>query len=190
MARETTRKKVHAAVLALALDVPVGAMTMEGIAARAAVSKQTLYRSWPSTGAILFDALLSRSTDEDGRVAVPDSASLSDDLRTLATGMIEELSDPRHGRLLRALTAELQSDEDLATQYRETLLEPQLRAISDRLHRAGVPAPDDVAELFVGPIFHRWLLQSRPFRAEWVAAHVERTIRSTGIRPSLGLEVS
>jgi hypothetical protein len=38
----------------------------------------------------------------------------------------------------------------------------------------------DVAELFVGPIFHRWLLRSRPFDAEWVTAHVERVLRSVG----------
>lgn len=183
MAREKTRIKVHAAALALAREMRVGAITMEGIAAHAGVSKQTLYRSWSSTGEILFDALLVRSTDEAGSVAVPNSGDLSNDLRALATGMIAELTDPGQERLLRAVTAELQSDEDLAAQFRELLLEPQQRAISHRLQQAGVPAPDDVAELFVGPIFHRWLLRSRPFRSEWVAAHVERTLGSAAIRP-------
>ncbi|WP_431075493.1 TetR/AcrR family transcriptional regulator [Microbacterium phyllosphaerae] len=176
MAREKTRTKVHAAVVALARDQRVGAVTMEGIAARAGVSKQTLYRSWSSTGEILFDALLTRSTDEDGSVVVPNSGDLAGDLRALGVGMIAELTDPDHERLLRAVTAELQSDEELATQFRELLMAPQLRAISHRLNDAGVPAPDDVAELFVGAIFHRWLLRSRPFRSEWIAAHVERTL--------------
>lgn len=182
MARERTRTKVHAAALSLAGERPVAAITMEGIAARAGVSKQTLYRSWSSTGEILFDALLARSLDENGRVTVPNSGDLALDLAALATGMIDELVDPTQERLLRAVTAELQSDDGLAAQYRDLLLEPQVSGISDRLRQARVRAPEDVAELFVGPIFHRWLLRSRPFDAEWVAAHVERVLRSAGAR--------
>ncbi|WP_235497106.1 TetR/AcrR family transcriptional regulator [Agreia sp. Leaf283] len=181
MARDQTRAKVHAAALLLALDANgAGPLTMEGIAARAGVSKQTVYRSWPSTGAVLFDALLARSADESGRVVVPNSGDLSSDLLALATGMIGELKDPLEEALLRALTADLQSDAVLAAQYRELLLGPQLSAISTRLSEAGVPASGDVAELFVGPIFYRWLLRTRPFDSEWVSAHVERIIRSIG----------
>ncbi|MCI1019547.1 TetR/AcrR family transcriptional regulator [Microbacterium sp. C5A9] len=177
MARESTRSKVHAAVLSLAHESGLGAVTMEGIAARAGVSKQTLYRSWDSTGSILFDALLARSVDAGGEVAVPDSGDLSNDLRALATGMIAELTDPAHERLLRAVTAELQADDGLADRFRELLLVPQQSAIVDRFRRADVAAPDDVAELFVAPIFHRWLLRSRPFCEAWVTAHVERIVR-------------
>lgn len=182
MARERTRSKVHAAALSLAGDRPVAAITMEGIAARAGVSKQTLYRSWSSTGDILFDALLARSLDENGNVTVPNSGDLDVDLAALATGMIDELSDPTEERLLRAVTAELQSDDALAAQFRELLLAPQLTAISDRLRASDVRDPDDVTELFVGPIFHRWLLRSRPFDAKWVTAHVERVLRAAGAR--------
>lgn len=182
MARERTRSKVHAAALSLAGERPVAAITMEGIAARAGVSKQTLYRSWASTGEILFDALLARSLDENGRVTVPNSGDLAADLTTLAIGMIDELSDPTQERLLRAVTAELQSDDALAEHYREVLLAPQLSAISERLSESDVPEPDDIAELFVGPIFHRWLLRSRPFDAEWVTAHVERVRRAAVVR--------
>ncbi|MDN3444363.1 TetR/AcrR family transcriptional regulator [Microbacterium sp. APC 3901] len=180
MARERTRTKVHAAALSLAGERAVGAITMEGIAARAQVSKQTLYRSWSSTGEILFDALLARSLDEHGRVTVPNSGDLTGDLTALATGMIDELTDPTQERLLRAVTADLQSDDELAAQFRELLLEPQLTGISARLRQSGARDPEDIAELFVGPIFHRWLLRSRPFDAEWVSAHVERVLRSVG----------
>ncbi|SKA86920.1 transcriptional regulator, TetR family [Agreia bicolorata] len=178
MARDRTRTKVHAAALSLALENTASAVTMEGIAARAGVSKQTVYRSWPSTGAVLFDALLARSADENGRVLVPNSGDLSSDLLALATGMIAELTDPSEEALLRAVTADLQSDAALAGQYRDLLLGPQLGAISARLDEAGVPASGDVAELFVGPIFYRWLLRSQPFDSEWVSAHVGRVIRS------------
>ena len=103
MARERTRSKEHAAALSLARERPQGALKMDGIAARAQVSKQTLYRSWSSTGEILFDALLARSLDENGRVTVPNSGDLAVDLTELATGMIDELTDPAQERLLEAL---------------------------------------------------------------------------------------
>jgi AcrR family transcriptional regulator len=178
---------VHSAALSLAVERPDASLTMEGIAARAGVSKQTLYRSWPSTGAILFDAFLARSADERGRVMVPDSGDLSNDLHELATGMVAELTDSREEPLLRAVTARLQSDPELAAQYRDLLLKPQLRAIATRLDRSGVPESEDVAELFVGPIFYRWVLRTRSFDDEWVRAHVRRVLRGVGVeRPAAG----
>jgi AcrR family transcriptional regulator len=159
------------------MDARIGTITMEGLAKQAGVSKQTLYRTWPSTGAILFDALLARSTDEHDAVTVPNSGDLAADLRSLATATIAELTDPMLEPLLRAVTAEMQSDEALAAQFRELLLAPQLRGISNRFRQENLPNPDDLAELFVSPIFHRWLLRSRSFDSEWVTAHVARTMR-------------
>ncbi|GAB3795100.1 TetR/AcrR family transcriptional regulator [Humibacter antri] len=179
MARQQTRSKVHKAVLSLARETRVGSITMEGIAGRAGISKQTLYRTWPSTGAVLFDALLARSTDENDVVVVPESGNLATDLEALTVATIAELTDPTHEPLLRAVTAEMQADEGLATQYRERLLRPQLSAIANRFRRENVPDPDGAAELFVGPIFHRWLLRTGPFDSEWVRAHVDRTVRGT-----------
>lgn len=178
MARQRTRDRVHAAVLSLAVERRVGTITMEGIAARAGASKQTLYRSWPSTGAILFDALLARSTNEAGAVVVPDSGDLARDLEQLATATVAELTAPAQEPLLRAVTAELQADDDLAAQYRERLLDPQMQAIAERFRAGDVPDPNDAAELFLGPILHRWLLRTRPFEPDWARAHAARTLRA------------
>jgi AcrR family transcriptional regulator len=176
MARAQTRTKVHEAVLDLAAEGRVGSITMEGVAARAGISKQTLYRSWSSTSAVLFEALLARSTDETGAVAVPSTGDLARDLEHLATAMIDELTDPTREPLLRAVTADIQLDESLAVQYRDLLLRPQLAAVADRMRHSGVVEPEDVAELFLGAIVHRGLLRSRPFDPEWVTAHVRRTL--------------
>ncbi|MWV60668.1 TetR/AcrR family transcriptional regulator [Rathayibacter sp. VKM Ac-2754] len=175
MARLRTQTLVHTAALALA---ETGPLTMEGIAARAGVSKQTLYRTWPSTGAILFDALLAESLGADGRVAVPDTGDLAADLELLVTGTIAELTAPPREALLRTLTAAIQTDAALAEQYRERLLAPQLAAVADRLRRGGVPDAEEAAELLLGPVLHRWLLRSRPFEPGWPAAHVERVLRA------------
>jgi len=152
---------------------------MEGVAARAGVSKQTLYRTWPSTGAILFDALLARSTSEDGMVVVPNSGDLAADLELLVAATIAELTDPKQEPLLRAVTADIQTDRVLAAQFRDRLLTPQLRAISDRLRQASIDEPDAAAELLLSPIFHRWLLRTRAFDPGWARAHVQRVLRAS-----------
>lgn len=177
MARQQTRRKVHDAVLSLARDIPVGKITMEGIAARASISKQTLYRTWPSTGAVFFDALLARSKNDEGVVIVPTSDSLAADLEVLATATIEELTDPHLEPLLRAVASEMQSDETLAAQYRELLLYPQLDAISQRFLAADALDHEGAAESFISPIFHCWFLRTRSLDTAWVKAHVARTIR-------------
>nr|WP_241992446.1 TetR-like C-terminal domain-containing protein [Cryobacterium lactosi] len=152
---------------------------MEGVAARAGVSKQTLYSTWPSTGAILFDALLDRSSSDDGKIVVPHSGDLAADLESLVAATIEELTDPTLEPLLRAVTADIQIDEVLAAQYRDRLLTPQLKAISDRLQRGAIEDPDAAAELLLGPILHRWLLRTRAFEPGWASAHVQRVLRAT-----------
>lgn len=177
MARLRTQIAVFDAVLELAHEDPVSNITMEGIAARAGVSKQTLYRTWPSTGAILFDALLSQTTGEDGTVTVYDSGDLEADLVALVAGAVAKMTDPTQERLLRSVTADIQADEVLAAQYRDRLLAPQLAAVSSRLLSGGIADPDEAAELLLGPVLHRWLLRTGRFEPGWPVEHVRRVLR-------------
>lgn len=178
MARPTTRAKVHDAVLSMAREGRIASATMENVAARAGISRQTLYRSWPTTGAILFDALRARSETADGNIVLPDTGDLVADMTTLVEGMASELADPVQDQLLRSVTAEIQTDGGLAAEYRDLLLRPQMTAIAERLGRGGVAEPDEIAELLVGPLLHRWLLRSRPLDTEWLGRHVRRTLRA------------
>ncbi len=180
MATRKTRARVHEAVLSFASLEGLAKLTMEGIASRAGVGKQTLYRSWTSTGEILFDALLAQSQTPDGIVVVPDSGDLRTDLIRLVRETIAELSDPAAEPLLRSVTAAIQTDMALATQYRELLLIPQMQAVADRLRRGGVKEPDELAELLLAPLLHRWLLRSGPLDDSWVKAHVHRVLRVSG----------
>ncbi|HWD61390.1 MAG TPA: TetR-like C-terminal domain-containing protein [Humibacter sp.] len=190
MARPRTRRLVYQAVLSLAGEDRFGSISMEGVAARAGVSKQTLYRTWPSTGAILFDALLDRSLSESGEVVVPASGELAADLESFVAATIAELTDPTHEPLLRAVTADIQTDEALAAQFHDRLLMPQLSAISDRLRRGSIDDPDAAAELLLGPIFHRWLLRTRAFEPGWASAHVQRVLRATATRAEPSAEIA
>lgn len=178
MATKKTRARVHEAVLTLASAEGFAKLTMEGVALRAGVGKQTLYRSWPSTGAILFDALLTRSQGPDGVVTLTDTGDLRDDLICLVQETIAELFDPVTEQLLRSVTAAIQTDLVLASQYRELLLKPQMQAIGERLRRGGVEEPEEIAGLLLGPLLHRWLLRSGTIDNSWAQAHVERVLRA------------
>lgn len=172
---------MHDAALALVGDTGITKVTMEGIATRAGVGKQTLYRTWPSTASILFDALLARSETDQGVVAVPDSGDLRGDLVLLVQQTIWELTSPTTEPLLRAVTAAIQVDSELARQYRELLLEPQMSAVAQRFTRGGSVEPDAAAELLLGPVLHRWLLRSGAFSDDWTEQHVDRTLRGVGL---------
>lgn len=160
------------------MEVGYPQLTMEGIAAQARVSKQTLYRSWPSKSAVLLDALLGRSSTEGEGVEVPDSGDLAADLETLVLATIEEMTDPSMERLLRAVTVQIQSDDALAAELSARLLAPQLRAVAARMSRAGITEANEAVELLYGAVLHRWLLRTQPFTTTWVRAHVARTIRA------------
>ena len=55
-------ERAHTAILEatrdLIVEVGYDSMSIEGIAARAGVGKQTIYRWWPSKAAVLLDAFL------------------------------------------------------------------------------------------------------------------------------------
>lgn len=169
MARPETVKRVHAAVMALADRGGPGALTMEGIAAEAGVGKQTLYRSWPSVHAVLFDALASESAALD---AAPEDVTVTEMLRAA----IDEISTEPRSSLLRMLTASIQTDEVVAQQFRERLFEPQQAQITKLVAVAGYANPQASTELLLAPIFYRWCLRLPQFRDDELREHAERIL--------------
>lgn len=164
--------RATAAVLAAALDVVARTgyerLTIEGIAAEARVAKTTIYRWWPSKEAVLLDAFMDHQ-ERSGGTRLPNTGDLAADLRTLLTSTIEGLIDPRFDAPYRALTAAMQHDTALAADILERLLNPLLALTRERLVEARRlrqvdPSVDlDLAvELLYGPVFHRWLLGTRP----------------------------
>src|SRR5438477_8452224 len=75
---EAARIAVLEAADDLLVECGFAGVTVEGIAARAKVAKQTIYRWWSSKTDILFDAL---ADDARQHFTVPDSGDLRSDLR-------------------------------------------------------------------------------------------------------------
>lgn len=173
---ERSRTAIHAAARELVAEQGFARTTIEGIAARAGVGKQTIYRWWPSKAAVLLDAVVAEQLPGDGAPPLPDTGDLAADLRTTLVETVAYLTAPGTEHLLRALTAEMQHDPVLAVAVRTQLLGPQMGTIVTRLAAAEVDDPELVTELLLGPIFHRWLLGTEPLDDAYVTRLVARVV--------------
>jgi len=182
---DRARLAILGATVELLAEVGYRRLSIEAIAARAGVGKQTIYRWWPSKGAVVFDALMAQQ--EEAGTDVPETDDLAADLRLLLRGTVAGMADPGVDATYRALTTEVQHDAPLARDMRERMLGPLLEATRQRIARGqasgqidGAVDPAVVVELLYGPIFHRWLLRTAPLDdayADALAAHVLRAVR-------------
>jgi AcrR family transcriptional regulator len=144
----------------------LAAMTIEGVAARAGVGKASIYRRWPSKGALAFDATLSEYLAGQ---PTRDTGSLEGDLLATARDWIRSVKRSPLGPTLRFLTAEVQSDPSLAAAWRERFVRPirqQRRPIVERaIARGEIPANSDaelILDMLYGPLYHRYLHRHLP----------------------------
>jgi AcrR family transcriptional regulator len=184
---ERSRRAILDAVAELMGEVGYARLTMEAIAARARVGKQTIYRWWPSKAAVAFDVFTALTGGNAGD-PLPDTGDLATDLRTVLRATVDEFHVPEMDRTTRAFTAEIQSDLALAEAVNERLVRPNTEALKDRLRSAvdaGEVDPDAdlelAAELLNGPVHHRWLLRTAPLTHEYVDELVDTVLRA--LRP-------
>jgi len=95
-------------------------LTMEGIAKEAGVGKQTIYRWWPSRGALIAECMI------EGRLIplendIPDTGDLRHDLNVWLESINAIVADPRGASLLRSLVAAAAEDGAVGDRLAETL---------------------------------------------------------------------
>lgn len=191
---ERSRRAIFDAALALVSEAGYAKTTIEGIAARAGVGKQTIYRWWPSKAAVLLDAFLdlaSRANEALGGDAdseIPDTGDLAADLRYVLRATVDEMNDPAFDAPTRALAAEGIVDPELGARFTEALLEPQLQYYVRRIEAAQAAGDVDpgvdpriALELLVGPLHHRWLHRTLPLTHAYADSLVDLALR--GLAP-------
>jgi AcrR family transcriptional regulator len=89
---EAARQAILDSAVNLLRSYDAAAVSVDAIAQDAGVSKQTIYRWWPSKGAVLLEALLDRA-----RVIAPtpDTGDLEADLRLFLINTFEGVADSR-----------------------------------------------------------------------------------------------
>ena len=174
---ERSRRAILAAAIALIGEQGYEQVSIEAIAKRAGVGKQTIYRWWPSKGAVVLEAL------DDSLATVvdfPDTGDLVEDLRTQMKGVTQLLGSTEVGRVYRGLIAAAQSDPELSRAHLDQVIEPANVACRERLAHAaerGELRPDAdrqaMIDLLWGAIYYRLLLHTRPLEPEQIDAALD-----------------
>ena len=141
------------------------ALTIDAIAAEAGVGRQTIYRWWPSKGAVLAEALARHA-----RVVVPDrdTGSFSGDLTAFLVDSFAGLADEGLAGRLRQIVAAAQQDEHVAHVLADftAARRAALRALLERGQAAGELAPDADLDMLVdmayGVLYYRLLVGHAP----------------------------
>ena len=156
-----TNKAILKAAAEIVIASGLAEMTIEGVAERAGVGKASIYRRWPSKGALAFDAVLDTILTAE---PTPDTGSLEGDLARVAESWVRLANIRRAGRTLAHFIAEVQSDPDLAVVWREHFvnrIREERRPIIERaIARGEIPAgsdPELIMDLLYGPLYHRYL---------------------------------
>jgi AcrR family transcriptional regulator len=159
-------------------------LTFERVAREAGVSKTTLYKWWPSRGALALDGYFHAVEDT---LAFPDTGDIRADLLSQLRAFVQVMTGTPGGRILTELIGAAQTDEDLAGAYRRLYSSHRRRLATDRLAlaqragqlRAGVDVRVLVDQLW-GAVYHRLLVPDEPVDDEFVVALVGNLLDGVG----------
>ncbi|QCX81349.1 Transcriptional regulator, TetR family [Streptomyces sp. YIM 121038] len=160
--------RVREAVLRAAGDALAAdgfdALDLTEIASRAGVGKTTVYRRWGTPGALAAD-LLADMAEQSLRRA--DTGSLDGDLGANARLVVKTLTDPRQGRLFKALIAASLCDDQAARalhRFYEVRIEEWSGCVRDAIARGELPTgtdPHAVVAAVSAPLYYALLNRGR-----------------------------
>ena len=174
------------ATAALLFESGLRAVTFDKVAARARVSKMTLYRWWPSPGALALDAYFAATEPELG---FTDTGDIAHDLRAQLHAFVGFLTSERQGNAIRELVGAAQTDSELAAAMTERYTDPR-RALAVELLGAAQARgdlrtdvdPEVLVDQLWGACYHRLLLPARPLTSEFTDQLVGNLLE--GVRTS------
>jgi len=182
---DEVRADVLRTVGELMLTEGIADLTFERVARLAGVSKTTLYKWWPSRGALALDGYFHAV---ENTLAFDDTVDVREDLRHQLHSFVGVMATPG-GRALLELIGQSQTDPDLAAAYRAMYSSGRRRLAYERLERAQeageLRADVDVRVLvdqLWGAVYHRLLVPDEPVTAAFVDAVVDNLF--DGVRAS------
>src|SRR5262245_7526070 len=174
---------VRAAVLRATGDVLVesglAGLELTAVAERAGVGKSTVYRRWGSAPALVTDLLCDMAAQSRQRA---DTGSLRGDLRANAALVRRTLTNPRQGRLFKAIIAASSCDDRtaaaLSTFYDRRVAEWS-GCVVDAVARGEAPAGTDAAAAIrqvSAPLYYQFLTSTRPLTTKDAERAVDAAI--------------
>ena len=158
---DAAQEAILDAVFRLLSDPGTETVTIDAIAAEAGVGRQTIYRWWPSKGAVVADALVRHA-----QVVVPerDTGTFTGDLTAFFIDSFAGLENEGYADRLRQIVTEAQRDEHVARVLADftAVRRAALRALLERGRDAGELAPDADLDMLVdmayGVLYYRLLI--------------------------------
>lgn len=163
---EQSRRAVLSAARELLTDRGLPGLSMDDIAARAGVSKNTIYRWWPTKAAVLMDAFTDAFAE---RMEAPDDGDALTRLRTQFRRVAQLMNTPEARRPFVALVAAAQHDPELAVALRERFIDTRRAGVRE-LIAAGIVNgqlrtdldADILIDLIYGALYYRLLISGAP----------------------------
>ncbi len=159
---EGLRRTILEAAAELLDQRGVEGTTVEAVAERAGVGKQTIYRRWPTRAAVLVEAFLAAHGPD---VVRPDSGSLRRDLRDLICAVSDSADNATLRRTVAGLVAAGNADPEVGRLFQERFVaatRASLRTVLERAAERGELDAETSLELVIdqllGPVWYRALL--------------------------------
>jgi AcrR family transcriptional regulator len=165
------------ATLSLVGEVGYDNVSMDAIAARAHVSKATIYRRWDSKAEVVAHSMRCRVSE--AMPELPDTGDLRQDLLLSLTGMIERVCDEDLA-LMTGLLTTMRTDPELARLIREQMVTEKRSAtqafVEREVARGQLPSTIDprvLDEVSSAIIFSRLIITGEPVDAAFVTHLVD-----------------
>lgn len=184
---ERARLAILNAAADLLAEGGLSAVTVEAIAARAGVSKVTIYRWWPNRGAVAIDAFFYR---HEATIKFEDTGDIGSDLVGQVRALIEAFRGAS-GRSMAELIGAAQLDPDLGVALRERWVLPRRAAtkavIGRAIQRGQVRPdldPDVVLDQIYGAVYFRVMIGHQALRKELASELVNNVLDGVRTRPA------
>ncbi|WP_395110437.1 TetR/AcrR family transcriptional regulator C-terminal ligand-binding domain-containing protein [Actinomadura sp. SCN-SB] len=182
--------QVRAAVLAAAgrilLRDGLPAVTFDRVAAEAGASKTTLYKWWPSPGALAAEAYFAQSRRT---LEFPDTGDVRADLISQLGAFVRWLKEEGAEKPVSELVGAAQLDPDLERAWSESYAQPRRELARERLRiaqRQGQVREDADLDVIVdqlwGACYHRLLVLKVPFDESIVESLVDHALYGSAPR--------
>jgi AcrR family transcriptional regulator len=170
---------LHAADDLLA-ELGYDGVTIEGIAAKAGVAKQTIYRWWPSKVEVLLETL---REDAERSLTVAPQKTVRQEIRLRLRRLVEFLATDPAGLVLLALIGQAQHDAQTAARLNAVFFDGQREQDRQRLRRGvdggELPADlriDEALDALYGPVYLRALVTHERMTRSYLDRLVESTL--------------
>lgn len=181
---DDVRREVLAGAAELLFTAGMAGFTIDKVAARSGVSKVTIYKWWPSKGALALDGYFAKV---EPQLIFPDTGDIEADLRSQLHAFLHVIRDTPAGAVIAELIGGAQIDPELKAAFlqrysgpRRDLAAAAMRRAQERGHLAAHVDPEIVIDQLWGACYNRLLVPDQPLTERFVDGLVDNLFRGIG----------